>query len=316
MTCHLGKRLSGSKESLWIAAGVLACASFVTILFDTPSLIAQSQATGAARSPAFEVASIKSNKSVSTERGSGFQTNGRFFARNMPLRALIAIAYGEPAPLPGFQIVAGPDWIDSDRFDIEAKAEGSFPETGAEAGFSTSGELMLQALLIERFKLIVHRETRQLPTYELVMAKSDRRLGSQLRPSSGADCAQAPPAGGPPAAPDPNALPRCGVFQYVGGTAGTLLRARGRFMTMDQLAKNLENTLRRPIANRTELSGGFSFDFEFIPIALSAAPDVGASDAATSIFSALQEQLGLELESSRAPVNVIVVDRAERPTPD
>src|SRR5258708_27198690 len=103
----------------------------------------------------------------------------------MPLRSPIAIAYGEPRPLPNFQISGGSDWIDPDRFDVEARSDGNFPETQAEAGFSTSGELMLQALLVERFKLRVHHETQQLPVYGLITARSDGRLGPQLRTSSG-----------------------------------------------------------------------------------------------------------------------------------
>jgi uncharacterized protein (TIGR03435 family) len=236
----------------------------------------------------------------------------------MPLRSLIAIAYGEPRPLPNFQIAGGPDWIDSDRFDVEAKTQGNFPETQAEAGFSTSGESMLQALLAERFNLAVHKETRPLPVYALVAARSDRKPGPQLRSSSGADCSKAP-TGGPPTAPDPNALPRCGLFQFVGGTAANVRHARGRFMTLDQLAKSLETSVGRIVLNQTALDGHFSFDLEFTPGSPAGAspdPALAANDSGTPIFTALQEQLGLKLESTRSPIDVIVVDRADHPTPD
>ena len=236
----------------------------------------------------------------------------------MPLRALIAIAYGDPRPLPSFQIAGGPDWIDADQFDVEAKALGNFPETQTEPGFSTSGELMLQALLVERFKLTVHKETRQLPIFGLTTARSDGKLGPQLRASSGADCA-ASPTGGPPAAQDPNTLPRCGVLQFVGGTPANLRHARIRFATMDQIAKNLESFvgLGRAVSNRTGLTGTFSLDLEFTAVPPTDSPDrTGVNDSGTSVFTALQEQLGLKLESTRGPVDVIVIDSAEHPTPD
>ncbi len=315
-----GQKLKTLKKLLLATVGVAAIAAPITIgVLNAPSLRAQSRANDARSPQTFEVASIKPNKSLAGTRGAGFQPGGRFLARNMPLRSLIAIAYGEPLPLPGFQISGGPDWIDSDRFDVEAKAQGNFPETQTEAGFSTSGELMLQALLVERFKLAVHKETRQLPIYGLMTARSDGKLGSQLRASAGADCANAP-TGGPAAVPDPNALPRCGVLQFVGGTAANLRHARMRFMTMDQIAKNLEISfgLGRVVLNRTGLAGNFSCDLEFTAATPTASADAaaGVSDSGTSIFTALQEQLGLKLESTRGPVDVIVIDSAEHPTPD
>jgi uncharacterized protein (TIGR03435 family) len=97
------------------------------------------------------------------------------------VRQLIAAAYGTPQPLATFRIVGGPSGISSDPFDIVANAEGNFPETQTEPGWSTLGELMLRALLAERFKLIVHRENRELPVYALVMARSDRNFGPQFR---------------------------------------------------------------------------------------------------------------------------------------
>jgi uncharacterized protein (TIGR03435 family) len=318
MRSDTGRKLTTGKELLLATLGVATIASTVALgVRNAPTLRAQSRANDATPAQTFEVASIKPNNSLAGTRGAGFQPGGRFLARNAPLRSLIAIAYGEPRPLPDFQISGGPDWIDSDRFDVEAKAQGNFPKTQTEAGFSTTGELMLQALLMERFKLKVHKETRQLPMYGLIAARSDGRLGPQLRASSGADCAKAP-TGGLPAAPDPNALPRCGVLQFVAGTAGNLRHARIRFVTMDQLAKNLETSLGlgRVVLNRTGLAGNFSLDLEFTAVPQTASADTAASDSGTSIFTALQEQLGLKLESTRGPVDVIVIDSAEHPTPD
>jgi uncharacterized protein (TIGR03435 family) len=314
-----GRKRKTWKRLLLATVSVATIAAPVTVgVLTPPPLRAQSRAVDATPPQTFEVASIKSNKSLEGRRGAGFQPGGRFLARNMPLRSLIAIAYGEPRPLPDFQISGGPDWIDADRFDVEAKAQGNFPETQTEAGFSTSGELMLQALLVERFKLAAHRETRQLPIYGLTTARSDGKLGPQLRPSSGADCANAPTRGAT-AVPDPNALPRCGVFQFVGATAGNLRHARIRFVTMDQIAKNLEISLNlgRVVLNRTGLAGTFSLDLEFTAVSPTGSPDAaGANDSAASIFTALQEQLGLKLEATRGPVDVIVIDSAQHPTPD
>lgn len=183
------RKLKTLKKLLLATVGVATIAAPITVgVLHAPPLRAQSRANDASPPQTFEVASIKPNKSLEGTRGAGFQPGGRFLARNMPLRSLIAIAYGDPRPLPNFQISGGPDWIDSDRFDIEAKAQGNFPETQTEAGFSTSGELMLQALLVERFKLTEHKETRQLQMYGLMTARSDGKLGPQLRASSGADC--------------------------------------------------------------------------------------------------------------------------------
>jgi uncharacterized protein (TIGR03435 family) len=276
-----------------------------------------SAATQVSPTPTFEAASIKPNKSVPDVRRAGFQPGGRFLAQNMPLRSLIAIAYGDPRPLALYQIVGGPGWTTTEGFDVEAKAQGNFPETEGEPGFSTIGELMLRALLVERFKLAVHTETRQLPVYDLKTARSDGRLGLQLTRSSGADCASSPSPAGSPS--DPNALPRCGSFVVMPGTAG-MLHARGRFLTIDQLVKNLQTFVGRPVLDRTALSGAYSCDFDFKPGSPAPVPTgVGSIDArpsddsSTYIYTALQEQLGLKLDAATGPVNVIVIDSAERP---
>src|SRR5690348_3515403 len=99
-----------------LAVGTAATAISV-YLVTAPPLDAQSRANDPKPSQTFEVASIKPNKSLPSSRGAGFQRDGRFLARNMNLRSLIAIAYGEPRPLPNFQIAGGPDWLDLDGFD-------------------------------------------------------------------------------------------------------------------------------------------------------------------------------------------------------
>jgi len=126
---------------------------------------------------AFEVASIKENKSGETRWIYDLQPGGRFKATSASLVNLISIAYGNPSPLSGFQVVGGPDWIRTKRFDLVAKADGN----PAKDRFP----LMLRTLLAERFNLRVRSEMRERETFDLVMARIDRRLGPRLRPTDG-----------------------------------------------------------------------------------------------------------------------------------
>jgi uncharacterized protein (TIGR03435 family) len=162
------------------------------------ALRAQTPATDT-KPPAFDVASVKPTKI----RGSSyimFHPGGRFTATNFTLRGLITRAYR----LQNDQLEGGPSWVNSDGFDIEAKAEGN-PSADQVL-------LMVRALLAERFELTARSETKQLPTYALVMARSDGKAGSQLRPSSEKDCVSAPPSGsGPPPLFDRN-HPFCGAL--------------------------------------------------------------------------------------------------------
>jgi uncharacterized protein (TIGR03435 family) len=273
------------------------------------SIAAHAQAPAAQpSSPAFEVASIKANKSVSGERGLGFQPGGRFTARNVRVRELIAMAYGTPQPLATFRILGGPSWTNSDPFDIVAKADSNFPETQIQPGWSTSGELMLRTLLAERFKLTLHPESRELPVYALVRARTDGKLGPQLRQSSGADCLMAGVAAGS------GRSIRCGGFGFTPPQ-----RMSARYVTMDVIARFVENTVSRVVIDRTALSGTFSMDLDFTRE--SSPPDPAAGndrpvDVGPSIYTALQEQLGLNLESTKGPVDVLVIDHVERPTED
>jgi bla regulator protein BlaR1 len=300
---------------------VIAIAAIVLVLGVSPLRAvaprsAQTTATGP-KPLTFEVASVRPNRSGPSERGLAFQPSGRFMARNVPLRSLIATAYGDPRPLPLYRILGGPSWIDSDGFDIEAKAADNFAEREGAPAFSTSGRLMLRSLLAERFKLIVHEETRQLPLYRLVLARRDGRTGAQLRLSSGADCVEAPPPGEPPRPSSNPNLPPCGVARLSG--RGHL---SGYYATPDQIAKILELATDRVVSNGTGLSGHFSFALDFTPGFLPAtAPNAAVADDRpaddrTSLFTAVQEQLGLKLESQRGPVAVLVIGSAAQPTPD
>jgi uncharacterized protein (TIGR03435 family) len=150
-----------------------------------PLCLRAQSAASATGSQAFEVASVKPNKSGDGRVFFQMQPGGRFTATNVPVRELIRMAYG----IQNFQLVGGPDWIGSARFDIVAKAEGDPPPSPL---FGPPGpmQMMVRTLLVERFKLAVHNETRDLPIYALVMARADGRLGPQLRASQ-VDCAAA-----------------------------------------------------------------------------------------------------------------------------
>jgi uncharacterized protein (TIGR03435 family) len=283
--------------------------------------MAAATATGVltAQEPSFEVASIKPNKSGSGMIGIRFPGVGQFNVINMPLREMIRFAYQVQLQ----QIEGGADWINSDRFDIIAKAEGRPTMSQVNA--------MLRSLLAERFALKIHKETREMPIYELVVARADKRLGTQLQPAT-TECrpvrvpngAPKPPPPPPPPAggPGPDAIPpnddgmdmRCGALF---GPGFITLRQ----FTMDRFARDLTMVARRVVVNRTGLEGRYDIDVEFSPEFRPAPPpgtpeiSVPPSDA-PSLFTAIQEQLGLKLESARGPVEMLVIDAAERPEPD
>ena len=270
----------------------------------------------AAQEPSFEVASIKPNKSGSGMIGIRFPGVGQFNVINMPLREMIRFAYDVQPP----QIEGGADWTTSERFDIIAKAEGrpTMPQVHA----------MLRSLLAERFALKIHRETRELPVYDLVVARADKRLGTQLQPST-SECrpvrvpngAPKPPPP-PPGGPGPEAIPRSedGADMRCGALFGPGFITLRQF-TMDRFAHDLTMVARRVVFNKTGLEGRYDIDVEFSP-EFRPAPPPGAPEIAAapsdgpSLFTAIQEQLGLKLESSRGPVDVIVIDSAQRPEPD
>jgi uncharacterized protein (TIGR03435 family) len=261
--------------------------------------VVDAQAPPPAARPAFEVASVRPNTSGSASMNVGTQPGGRFNAVNIPLTQLIQNAYR----VHDFQIIGGPAWL-SDRFDVIAKAETEF----APAAPGTIGTqwLMLQSLLAERFQLVAHRETREMDIYALMRAREDGRLGPRLRQSD-IDCAALSRPGAtlpPPAAPAPGMRPIRPCMVRAG--AGNVVAGASR---LDVLIGNLSSETRRIVENRTGLTGVFDID-------LSWAPDTSTDTTRPSLFTALQEQLGLKLESTRAPVEVLVIDSISRLTPD
>jgi len=258
-----------------------------------------------AQEAAFEVASVKPADSEELRKRNtgflcGFRPGGTFLAFGS-LRWLITCAYGLRAARAGQEIVNEPKWID-DLFDITAKI-------ASDEAVRSQSMAPLRTLLADRFKLVVHRETRDVPTYALVVARRDGKLGPQVHPT-GQDCL-AWLAGGrrgtPP--PAPGDLP-CG--RQMGGSA-TAIQATA--MTMSQLATLLSPRAERPVQDRTGLAGSFNLDLRW-------QSDRGPADPAladrlpTSLFTALEEQLGLKLEPTKGSIEVLVIDHVEKPTPD
>jgi len=264
----------------------------------------------------FEVASVKPNNSASPARRFGVPAD-RFIATNEPLSQLIAVAYGRPGPLPqplsDFQITGGPGWINADRFDVEAKAAGDVIR-GTEG--TQRKQLMLRTLLAQRFKLALHHETKQMSVYALVLARRDQQLGPKLRRTD-VDCAAvlaARRSSNPPVFV-PAAVDPCSFGASIGGVL------KGGAMTMTELTGLFSRWLDRTVLDRTGLTGAFEVELGFSPEGLPGlpTPPPGVERPPTDnppIFTAVEEQLGLKLESTIGPVDVLVIDHVETPTPD
>jgi uncharacterized protein (TIGR03435 family) len=263
-------------------------------------------ALGQSPRPTFEVATIKLNTSGDARRQMIRPLpGGGISVENAPVRLLILNAYG----VKSFQILGGRSWINSDRWDIEAKPERS--------ATSAQTVLMLQTLLEDRFKLSFHHETKELPVYSLTAAKS----GLKLEPPKEGNCRTFDPTAPPP--PPGSALPPCGRLMI---TMSSTTEMRGAKVPMAELVRILSNMLDRSVIDKTGFTGTFDVHFEFNREAVPGLPGSGAASVpsdpgfpapdpdAASIFTVLQEKLGLKLESTKGPVEVMVIDRLEKPT--
>ena len=272
--------------------------SVVVVIIAAVTLSAQQSQPDSATTPSFEVASVKPNKGGSLSSGLPFLPNGGFNGTNVALKSVIAMAYEVRVP----EIEGGPDWLGSERFDIVARGREGTPDGQRPA--------MLRALLADRFTLVAHFETREQPIYALVLNRSDGRLGSQLKPA--APCA--PSGSSSPTPPAPGSrLPPCEqLYTSVRNGAGTIT---GSGMTVDGIAAALARAaFRESVINRTGLSGRFDFELHF---AAELAPGAATTPQEfPSIFAAVQEQLGLKLQSERGQVRVLVIDSVERPSPN
>jgi uncharacterized protein (TIGR03435 family) len=250
----------------------------------------------AAAVPGFEVASVKLNTSGS-DKAYVQALPGRLVMTNMALRRLILLAYS----VQDYQISGDPRWIGSDHYDIQAKAAG-------DASVQQMEGPMLQALLEDRFKLVLHREVRQLPVYELTVAKGGVQLQRWKEGSCVPYAVDAPPK---PAAPGEPRPVFCGFHV---GSEGLNRTLDGAGIGMPALAANLSRSyasaLNRTVIDKTGLTGTFDLHLKWTiddPISIDAA-------AGPSIVTAIQEQLGLKLESTRGGVEVLVIDRIEKPS--
>ena len=261
----------------------------------------------------FEVTSVKK----SGPPGQGIMPfrllqGGRFSMGQMTVGSLIMLGYG----IQRFQLVGGPSWMNTDRFDINAVAE-DVPLQPTPPGTPNRMQLLVRSLLKERFALVTHYETRELPLSYLVLAREDRKLGEHLRPST-IDCRAlmaerakaakegAPPT--PPAPPKPGETPPCGMMGGLGRiTAGS--------MALSNFAQMLGSMLNRPIYDRTNLTGNFDIQLEYTPDQMPQIPPgvtlppglTLPSPDGPSLNTALQEQLGGEIVAFGPTVAVSVV---------
>ena len=258
---------------------------------------------GAGQRLTFEVASIKRNVSGDPNASIRVQPGGQMIVTNNSLFNLIRNAYGTQRydMVPGPQF---PSWID-DKWDILAKAPADAPQVQDQM------QLRLRSLLEDRFKLKAWREIREMPVYELVVARSDGKLGPQIKPSGDECAAQGRPreAG---VAPPP--LPPGGFCGTRTGNGTVSMKG----VPLSNFVRNLGGTTGRFIIDKTGLTGPFDLDLQWAPdqpgTGQTAQP--GAQLDGVSLFAAMQEQLGLKLEAKRAPVEILVIDSAERPRED
>jgi uncharacterized protein (TIGR03435 family) len=291
---------------LLVVAGAMAVAGPVVFgLMQEPQKQAASTVAGTtSKVPAFEVASIKPNKS-----GTGMSllrtTPVGFSASNISLKAVIQYAYGVEEN----QIFGAPSWLASEQYDIEAKVSSS--DTDALHNLNPDQRrLMLQPLLADRFQLKVHTEARDLPALVLVVAKG----GPKLHEAKPGDTY-------------PNGLKG---FDGEGGP-GMMLMKPGQLtaqgVDLSFVAKQLSQQLERTVQDKTGLSGKYDFTLNWTPdrdpSPMPGAPEPGqqgpgatisTDSSEPSIFTALQEQLGLKLESGKAPVEILVIDHVEAPS--
>lgn len=256
----------------------------------------------------FEVASVKANTSGDSNGNLRGFPGGRVQATNMPVRPIITFAY----QLAGYQLVGGPGWLTADRYDLTAKLEadpGSAPAALAGVNTPNSMQMALRHLLEARFKLKVHRETREMDIYALVMARPGGGPGPGLKPTT-QDCAAAAAAAQRPGAP-----PQGSPGQPFCGIAGSPGRVRFGGLPAVSFPAAFSGPAGRMVVDRTGLTGSWDFDLTFAPD--NRGPDAPPADPnQPSFFTAIQEQLGLKLEPTKGPVEVVVIDSIEKPVED
>jgi uncharacterized protein (TIGR03435 family) len=238
--------------------------------------------------PSFEVDSVKAGDPIDPRRGVGFGSNGRFRATNASLRMLLVFAY----EVQNQQISRGPNWMNSERFTIEAKSSSATPE--GPAGVSTM-RLMLQSLLADRFKLVTHRSIREENVYELIVKSG----GSSLKEAGANDG-------------------RIGLRIEPGG------EIVGAASPISLLVNYLSQQLQCIVVDKTNLTGKYDFVLKLTanPGTTGVSPPLGVAippisdSSGRSIFTALQDDLGLKLHPAKGPVEVLVIDHVQKPDPN
>jgi uncharacterized protein (TIGR03435 family) len=279
---------------------------FVAVAVAVTPLMSQSQP---ATKKSFAVASVKSI----TQRGRASMTTdgGRFNAPIANLWTLLRWAYRPPAGGPIFyneyQVVGAPNWIQSARFSVEGKAEDEARQVPAE-----EMQLMLQSLLEDRFQLKVHRETRQMPLYELVIGKSGlkMKLSDDQTPPEPAQRGQRGQRG-----QDSGPVRGRTLVNIAGSSTPGFFSVKmsGTGISLPVLVNRLQEAADRPLIDKTNLSGLYDFSLQF---EIAAGPNGGEptdADSFAAMVTAIQEHLGLKLESAKGPSNVLVIDSVQKP---
>jgi bla regulator protein blaR1 len=247
---------------------------------------APAQTAGNSAEPVFDVATIRPSMPGAGGATYSFTADGGIKVANGTLKGMMEMAYD----VRDFQIVGGPGWTDSESFDVVAK--NTTVEADSATGNSGSGiqqaRLRLRALLGERFRLLIRQESKDLPEYVLTVARNGPKI--KANQSTG---------------------PNAGINAACGQMTAT-------HATMANLAYKLSRALDRPVLDQTALTGNYDFVLSWTPetgpCATSDSAPAANSPAGPSLFTAIQEQLGLKLESAKGPVDVLVIDRAERPS--
>lgn len=262
-----------------------------------------------AQDPAFDVASIRPTAQSQQTAEIRPTPWGRFTATNATAKSLVLRAYG----LVDAQLIGAPSWLNTERYDIDAR-------TAAPAGGPEALIPMVRRLLVERFNLKAHTEMRELSAYALIVARRDSQLGSQIRPTS-TDCTRATTLTQDEVrAAARDGWPPCGMAYFVNFTTTTpagnnvKMRVRRSGTTIAALAKALQQTLDRPVVDQTSLSGRFDVEYSYAPQPQTPGVESVFGPEAPQLLVALEEQLGLKLESRRMSVSVLVIDSIERPS--
>jgi uncharacterized protein (TIGR03435 family) len=305
MTEHVVRKLSFSGRLWLVAIGSMAvlAQSVWGQSSATPSGAVPPVVTTDAKVPVFEVVSVKQDKSESGMIRVMTKPDG-YSATNISLKMLVQAAYGIREDL----ISGAPGWADSARYDIDAKVAG--PDVDELKKLSNEQRRsMLKPLLEERFKLKVHTETKQLPIYELVLAKG----GSKLKEATPGDTY-------PNGFKGPDGAAHGGMVRMSHG------QLTGQAVPIATLVNLLSQRLQRTVTDKTELTGKYDLELNWTPAEGEgggiARPQAGSEqqdtsppiDSGPSLFTALQEQLGLRLQSSKGPVETLVIDHVEMPT--